>query len=95
MDFWEVKVKGQGQGHAKREKHIIGHNFGSNWHRDFMLSSWDSTSRGPSYVTLTVTFDLDLEMFGQGQSFEKKTNFFQPSRVVYQVKGLGPLIPEV
>ena len=26
----KVKVKGQGQGHAKREKHIIGHIFGSN-----------------------------------------------------------------
>ena len=60
-----------------------------------MLSPLDSRSQVPSYVTLTVTFDLDLGKSGQGQSFEKKSNFFQPSRVVYQVKGLGPLIPEI
>ena len=27
------------------------------------------------WVTLTVTFDLDLEKFGQGQIFEKNRTF--------------------
>ena len=32
--FVDRKVKGQGQGHWKGEKHIFGHNFVNNWHID-------------------------------------------------------------
>ena len=91
---WKLKVNDQGQGHGKGQKHIIGYNFGSNCHRDFKLSLLDSITQGPSSVTLTVTFDLDLEKFGQGQIFQK-SNFLQPYRVLCQIKGLGPQIPDV
>ena len=52
-------------------------------------------SQGPSYVTLTLTFDLDQISQGQGQDFRKKIYLVQPWRVVYQIKGLDPLIPEM
>ena len=67
------------------------HNFGSKCHRDFILNSCDSMSQ------LTLTFDL--EKFAPGQTFSnfflQKSNFFQPSPVVYQDKGLDPLIPVI
>ena len=93
--FWNIKVNDQGQGHVKGQKHIYGYNFGSNCRRDFKLSLLDSITQGLSYVTLTVTFDLDLEECGQGQYFQKKSDFRKLYRVVYQIKGLGPLISEI
>ena len=34
-----VGIKGQGQGRAKGQIHLIGYNFASNCHRDFKLGS--------------------------------------------------------
>ena len=63
---------------------FFGHNFASNRRRHFKLSVLDNKTQGSSYVTLTLTFDLDLEKLGQGQSFRKKqSNFLQPYWVVY------------
>ena len=36
------KVKGQDQGRAKGQIHLIGYNFASNCHRDFKLGSYFS-----------------------------------------------------
>ena len=55
-------------------KHIISYIFGSIYHRDFKLSLYDIMSQGPTFVTLTLTFDLDRISQGQGQYFRKKLN---------------------
>ena len=65
--FWEVK--GQGQGQAKGQIHLISYNFASNCHRDFKLGLYFNLWKGTSIMTLTFTFDLDLEKFSQGQKF--------------------------
>ena len=75
LQFWKLKVNDQDQGHGKGEKHIIGYNFSSNHRRDLKLSLLDSITQGPTYVTLTVTFDLDLKKYGQGQIFRKNQTF--------------------
>ena len=64
---WEVK--GQGQGQAKGQIHLIGYNFAPNCHRDFKLGLYFNLWKGASNMTLTFTFDLDLEKFNQGQKF--------------------------
>ena len=64
---WEVK--GQGQGQAKGQIHLISYNFASNCHRDFKLGLYFNLWKGASNMTLTFTFDLDLEKFNQGQKF--------------------------
>ena len=63
--------KGQGQDRAKGEIHRIGYNFASNCHRDFKLGSHFSLWKAAPNMTLTLTFDLGLEMFAQGQNFRK------------------------
>ena len=65
-----VGVKGQGQGRAKSQIHLMGFNFASNCHRDFKLGSYFSLWKAASNMTLALTFDLDLEKFTQGQNFE-------------------------
>ena len=52
-------------------------------------------SEGASNVTLTLTFDLDLDQGRARSKISKNLNFVQPYRVVYQVKGLDPLIPDI
>ena len=64
---WEVK--GQGQGQAKGQIHWISFNFASNCHRDFKLGLYFNLWKDTSNMTLTFTFDLDLEKFSQGQKF--------------------------
>ena len=64
---WEVK--GQGQGQAKGQIHLISYNFASNCHRDFKLGLYFNLWKGASNMALTFTFDLDLENFNQGQKF--------------------------
>ena len=59
----------QGQGQAKGQTHLIGYNFSSNCHRDFILGSYFSVRKAALNMTLTLTFDLDLEKFAQGQKF--------------------------
>ena len=57
---WEVK----GQGQAKGQIHLISYNFVSNCHRDFKLGLYfNQLRKGASNMTLTLTFDLDLERF--------------------------------
>ena len=76
IHLWNVKVKGQVQGRAKGQIHLIGYNFASNFHRDFKLGSYFSLWKAAPNMTLTLTFDLDLQKFTQGQNFEtsiKKT----------------------
>ena len=63
------KVKGQGQGRAKGQIHLIGYNFTSNCHRDFKFGSYFSLWKVTPNMTLTLTFDLDLEKFAQGQNW--------------------------
>ena len=48
--------------------------------------------QGASYVTLTLTSDLGLNKGHPWSKFSKKLKFYQPYRVVYQLKGLGSLI---
>ena len=38
----DLFLKGQGQGRAKGQIHLIGYNFTSNCHRDFKLGSYFS-----------------------------------------------------
>ena len=66
--FFLQKVKGQGQGQQKHQKHIFGHNSASNYDRDLQQSALDSSFTGTSYVTLTLTFDLHTFSSAQGQS---------------------------
>ena len=63
------KVKGQGQGRAKGQIILISSNFASNCHRDFKLGSCFSLWKAAPNMTLTLTFNLDLEKFTQGQNF--------------------------
>ena len=60
---WEVK--GQGQGQAKGQIHLISYNFASNCHRDFKLSIYFL------FMKRRIKYDLglDLEKFDQGKKF--------------------------
>ena len=50
------EVKGQGQGRAKDQIHLISYNFASNCHRDFKLGSCFSLWKAaPNTLTLTLT----------------------------------------
>ena len=74
--LWPQKVKGQGQGHWKGRKHFIGYNFGFNCRRHLMLGPYGRVTQGPSYAALILTFDLNLEKFGQGHNFDENQSFF-------------------
>ena len=65
----DVRVKGQDQGRAKGQIHLIGYSFASNCHRDFKLGSCFSLRKATPNKTVTLTFDFDLGMFVQGQMF--------------------------
>ena len=58
---WEVK--GQGQGQAKGQIHLISYNFTSNCHRDFKLSIYFLFMKR----RIKYDLDLDLEKFDQGK----------------------------
>ena len=77
------EVKGQGQGWAKGQIHLIGYNFASNCHRDFKLGSYFSLWKVTPTMTLTLTFDLDLEKFTKGQSFET----YQLRKIIQNILG--------
>ena len=47
----------------KGQIHVIGYNFSSNCHRDFKLGSYFSLWKTAPNMTLTFTFDRDLEKF--------------------------------
>ena len=61
----KVKVKAE----QKVKIHLISYNFVSNCHRDFKLGSCFSLLKAAPNMTLTLTFDLDLDKFTQGQNF--------------------------
>ena len=63
------EVKGQGQDQAKGQIHLISYNFASFCRRDFKLGSCFSLWKASPNMTLTLTFDLDLEKFSQHQNF--------------------------
>ena len=63
------EVKGQGQGRAKGQIHLISYNFASKCHRDFKLGSCFSLWKTAPNMTSDLTFDLDLEKFTQGPKF--------------------------
>ena len=63
------EVKCQGQGQAKGQIHLISYNFASFCLRDFKLGSCFSLWKASPNMTFTLTFDLDLEKFTQGQNF--------------------------
>ena len=50
-----------GQGWTEGQIHLISYNFTSNCHRDFKLGPYFSLWKAASNMTLTLTFDLDLE----------------------------------
>ena len=56
------EVKGQGQGQAKRQIHLIGYNFGSNCHRDFKLGSYFSLWKAVPNMTLTLNSSLKVKI---------------------------------
>ena len=62
-----VGFKGQGQGRSKSQIHLIGYNFSSNCHRNFEFGS--NFSLWKAAPNMTLTFDLELEKFIQGQDF--------------------------
>ena len=64
-----VNIKGQSKGRAKGQIHLIGYDFASNSHRDFKLGSYFNLWKAAPNMTMTLTFDLDLEKFTQGQNF--------------------------
>ena len=66
---FDVNIKGEGQGRAKSQIHLICYNFASNSHRDFKLGSYFNLWKATPNMTVTFTFDLDLENFTQGQNF--------------------------
>ena len=51
------KVKGQGQGQAKGQVHLISYNFASNCHRDFKLSIYFL------FMKRRIKYDLDLDFW--------------------------------
>ena len=53
--YWEVK--GQGQGQAKGQIHLINYNFASNCHRDFKLSIHFL------FMKRRIKYDLDLDFW--------------------------------
>ena len=63
------KDKSQGQGWSKGQTLLISYNFASNCHKDFKLGSCFGLWKATPNMTLTLTFDLDLEKFTQGQNF--------------------------
>ena len=55
--------RGQGQGRAKCQIHLIGYNFASNCHRDFKLSSYFSLWKAAPNMTLTLTSSPKVKIF--------------------------------
>ena len=64
---WQGQI--QGQGKAIGQIYLIGYNFASTCHRDFKLGPYFSLWNAAPNMTLTLTFDLDLEKFKKGQIF--------------------------
>ena len=54
-------TKGQCQDREKGQIHLIGYSFRSNCHIDFKLGSCFTLWKAAPNMTLTLTFDLDLE----------------------------------
>ena len=55
-----VGIKGQGQGRAKGQIHLIGYNFASNCHRDFKLASHFSLQKAATNMTLTSSLKVQI-----------------------------------
>ena len=65
---WQGQI--QDRGRAKGQIHLIGYNFASTYHRDFKLGPYFSLWNAAPNMTLTLTFDLDLEKFTKVKIFE-------------------------
>ena len=57
------EVKGQGQGRAKGQIHLISYNFASNCHRDFKLGSCFSLWKAAPNMTLTLKSSPKVQIF--------------------------------
>ena len=57
------EVKGQGQGWAKGQIHLISYNFASNCHRDFKLDSCFSLWKAAPNMTLTLKSSPKVQIF--------------------------------
>ena len=57
------EVKGQGQGRAKGQIHLISYNFASNSHRDFKLGSCFSLWKTAPNMTLTLKSSPKVQIF--------------------------------
>ena len=80
--FLTSNVKGEGQGHMKGQNNLFGHSFYSVCRRDFQLTSYCTLWKSVSCMTLTLIFDLDLNKFPQGQSFQEDwREVSSPSRI--------------
>ena len=57
------EVKGQGQGRAKGQIHLISYNFASNCYRDFKLGSCFSLWKAAPNMTLTLKSSPKVQIF--------------------------------
>ena len=57
------EVKGQGQGWAKGQIHLISYNFASNCHRDFKLGSYFSLWKAAPNMALTLKSSPKVQIF--------------------------------
>ena len=57
------EVKGQGQGRAKGQIHLISYNFASNCHRDFKLGSCFRLWKTAPNMTLTLKSSAKVQIF--------------------------------
>ena len=57
------EVKGQGQGWAKGQIHLISYNFASNCHRDFKLGLCFSLWKAAPNMTLTLKSSPKVQIF--------------------------------
>ena len=58
-----VDVKGQDQGWAIGQIHLIDYNFASNCHRDFKLGSYFSLWKAAPNMTLTLKSSTKVKIF--------------------------------
>ena len=61
-------MKGQGEGQAKGQIHLVSYNLASNCHRDFKLDSCFKVMK--KRITYDLDLDLDLESSPKVEIFE-------------------------
>ena len=80
INFSRSKVKGQGQGHAKRENHLFGHNFWTKRRREVRLGSKCSGTNGEHYKIIKVKVSWKKSPTAEGQISRSKVKKFKMVR---------------